>query len=380
MNDYKSGEYFFLFPSASVWMCMTFQYDIEAYHFDLPAENIAQAPAARRDESRLLVLDCKADRISHKPFGNVLELFNPGDLLVVNDTMVFPARLLGKKETGGDVELMILEHPGNVRSSGDSAVQHVQVTGLVKSSKRPRPGTRLIFGELLEGEVLEILPHGQVRVDLICRGEFDALLETYGMMPLPPYIRRNPHGLKMDRERYQTVFARHRGAVAAPTAGLHFTEKLLGSIIEKGVAVTSITLHVGYGTFSPVRVKDIREHQIHSEYYSISEKTAQLINKTINSRRSVWTVGTTAARVLEFVSDKNGLMRKQDGWCDLYIYPGYRFKVVKKMITNFHLPGSSLIFLVSALAGRERILKSYNEAIRQNYRFFSYGDAMAIMT
>ena len=359
---------------------MTFQYDIEAYHFDLPAENIAQMPATRRDESRLLVLDCKADRISHKPFRGVLELFNPGDLLVVNDTRVFPARLLGKKETGGDIELMILEYPQNVGSSGDSAVQHVQVTGLVRSSKRPRPGARLIFGERLEGEVLEILPDGKVRVDLICLGEFDALLEKYGIMPLPPYVRRDSSGLRMDRERYQTVFARRRGAVAAPTAGLHFTEELLGSIRGKGVAVTSITLHVGYGTFSPVRVKDIREHQIHSEYYSVSKESAQLINGTMNSGGSVWTVGTTAARVLEFASDENGVVREQDGWCDLYIYPGYRFKVVKKMITNFHLPESSLIFLVSALAGRERILKSYNEAIERNYRFFSYGDAMAIIT
>lgn len=359
---------------------MTFQYDIEAYHFDLPVENIAQMPTARRDESRLLVLDRKVDRISHKPFRGLLELVNPGDLLVVNDTRVFPARLLGQKETGGDIELMILEYPQNVGSSGDFAVQHVQVTGLFRSSKRPRSGTRLIFGERLEGEVLEILSDGQVRVDLICHGEFDALLEEYGIMPLPPYVRRDSHGLRMDRERYQTVFASRRGAVAAPTAGLHFTEELLGSIRKKGGSVTSITLHVGYGTFSPVRVKDIREHQIHSEYYSVSKETAQLINRTMNSGGSVWAVGTTAARVLEFASDENGVVREQDGWCDLYIYPGYRFKVVKKMVTNFHLPGSSLIFLVSALAGRERILKSYNEAIERNYRFFSYGDAMAIIT
>ncbi len=359
-------------------------FDIEAYFFELPEENIAQAPAECRDASRLLVMDCRSDRILHKKFGDVLDLLAPGDLLVVNNTKVFPARLIGRKESGGRVELLILEYPqaacAAVTKECEEGWQQAAVVGLLKSSKRPRSGVGLIFGEHLKATVAELLPNGKVKVMLHYRGELGEAIERHGAVPLPPYIRRDGGEKRFDRQRYQTVFARETGAVAAPTAGLHFTEDLLQRIREKRVDLASITLHVGYGTFAPVRVRDIRAHCIHHEYLSVSGETADRVNQTRARGGRVWAVGTTTVRALEFAADEKGMVAEKEGSCDLYIYPGYRFKVVNNLITNFHLPRSSLLFLVSALAGRERILRGYQEAVRNNYRFYSYGDAMAIMT
>lgn len=362
-------------------------YQIDAYAYNLPTKNIAQKPAAKRDASRLLALDSKTGRIDDLRFRDILNFLKPNDLLVVNDTRVFPARLLGNKETGGRVELMLLEYP-QIISAPTAALetqkkfdwQTASVTALLKSSKRPKPGGRLFFSPDIEAIIEEILPNGKVKAQLRFKGDIDNALSITGNMPLPPYISRNSGELSWDKERYQTVFARQTGAVAAPTAGLHFTDDLLAEIKKKKVGMTAITLHVGYGTFAPVRVHDIRTHQIHAEYVTVSKNSARLINETIASGGTVWAVGTTTARTLEYVADKNGRVREMEGWCELYIYPGYQFKVVKNLITNFHLPGSSLLFMVSALAGRERILKCYQKAVELDYKFYSYGDAMVIMT
>lgn len=356
------------------------QFDIESYHYHLPQELIAQEPAANRDESRLLALDYTTGSRRDLTFGDIISFFEPGDLLVVNDTRVFPARLLGKKESGGRVELLLLHYPvplGQPDTTG-SPYALAEAAGLVKSSKRPRRGQKLIFGEDLFAEVLEVLPAGKVRVRLGFRGRLGELLERYGQMPLPPYIKRPAGESGQDRTRYQTVYAAEIGAIAAPTAGLHFTPELLGIIREKGVRVESVTLHVGYGTFAPVRVTDIRRHDIHSEFLSVSKDTAEAINEATTGGARVWAVGTTTVRALEFAADEEGQVHEKQGWCSLYIYPGYRFRVVKNLITNFHLPGSSLLFMVSALAGRENMLACYNHAVRCRYRFFSYGDAMVI--
>lgn len=353
-------------------------YDIEQYDYVLPQECIAQEPTFERDQSRLLVMDCTNDSIEDKGFGDILELLKPGDLLITNDTKVFPARLLGKKTSGGKVELLVLEYP-NESASKDGAWSQIMVTGLVKSSKRPRHGGRLIFSENLEGVVDELLPGGKVRVLLKFKGDLDHLFGKHGIMPLPPYIQRESGGKPEDRQRYQTVFAKNTGAIAAPTAGLHFTDNLLAKIREKEVNIASVTLHVGYGTFAPVRVDDIREHQIHAEYLEVSEETASLVNKTREAGGTIWAVGTTTVRALEFAADEHGQVHKRSGLCNLYIFPGYKFKVVKNLITNFHLPKSSLLFMISALAGRERLMRAYNHAIKKGYRFYSYGDAMAII-
>lgn len=362
-------------------------YTVRSYHYELPEENIAQSPAVERDASRLMVLNCKTNTIDDLHFGNILDFLSSGDLLVVNDTRVFPARLLGKKETGGRVELLLLDYPRILSPAPDctgkrSGVswQTASANGLLKSSKRPRPGGRLLFSDTMEGIVDDVLPDGKVKVLLRFKGNLDDVLADHGRIPLPPYISRAAGELPEDRERYQTVYARQTGAVAAPTAGLHFTDTLLAAIRKKGVAVTGITLHVGYGTFAPVRVNDIRDHRIHAEYCIVSRNTAQMINRTSAAGGTIWTVGTTTARVLEYAADENGRVRSLAEWCDLYIYPGYRFKLVKNLITNFHLPGSSLLFMVSALAGRERIMECYRKAISLNYRFYSYGDAMVILT
>ncbi len=357
-------------------------FDIELFDYHLPEECIAQEPAERRDASRLLVLDCKHGGLAHKRFGDIIGYFKAGDIIVVNDTKVFPARLLGRKVSGGRIELFLLEYPYHHPSNGMSpgAWEEVSVTGLLKSSKRPKEGGRLIFGPCLEGLVQEHLAGGTVRVLLRYQGDLNHLLETHGMMPLPPYIRRQSGERPQDRQRYQTVFARQSGAVAAPTAGLHFTDELLKKIREKGVEVARITLHVGYGTFAPVREEDIRKHRIHAEYLEVAAETARLVNETKARGGSIWAVGTTTVRALEFASNQQGVVHARSGQCDLYIYPGYNFKVVNNLITNFHLPRSSLLFLVSALAGRERILHAYEEAIKKGYRFYSYGDAMAILT
>lgn len=367
-------------------------FDIESYTYSLPSSQIAQYPTDRRENSRLLVLDCRRDRISDLKFTDIVDFFNPGDLLVVNDTKVFPARLEGRKETGGKIELFLLEYPkfknavAGKKTSGNSATKNIQcliATGLLKSSKKPKPGSTIYFNDNLEAELLQFLADGKVQVrlcfDVSNRLNPEEILLSSGRIPLPPYIHRDDRDHPDDRERYQTLFARKSGAVAAPTAGLHFSASMLDNLAEKNVRIAPITLHVGYGTFAPVRVTDIRNHEIHHEYIEISPETAQMINQTRASGKRIWPVGTTTVRTLEFAATEAGRIEAKKGWCGLYIYPGYKFKFVDGMITNFHLPGSSLLFLVAALTGRSRILNTYRKAARLGYRFYSYGDAMLII-
>ena len=360
---------------------MNSQFDLTAYDYHLPPENIAQKPADKRDESRLLVMDCRNDSLTDRTFHNIVDYIEPGDLLVVNDTKVFPARLNGQKETGGKVELMLLSYPqADTTPQPTDGWQEAVLVGLVKSSKRPKVQSKLLFGEELEGIVEEIFADGKVRVRLRFKGDLDTQLAQHGRLPLPPYIHRGEEEPAADRDRYQTVYASQTGAVAAPTAGLHFTPQLLDTLKQKGVKITTVTLHVGYGTFAPVRVDDIRDHQIHSEFLSVSEKTATLINDTQKKGKKIWAVGTTSVRAIEFAADEEGVVHQKEGACNLYIYPGYRFRVVNRLITNFHLPQSSLLFMISALVGRERILDAYQHAIANGYRFYSYGDAMVIIS
>jgi S-adenosylmethionine:tRNA ribosyltransferase-isomerase len=323
-------------------------------------------------------------------FTDIVNSFHPGDLLVVNDTKVFPARLEGKKDTGGKVELFLLEYPdfNNVeKTAGNEYSQKKQcltVTGLIKSSKRPKVGSRFNFSPALEGELLQYLADGKAIVklffDITVDGHPEEILMQCGRVPLPPYIHRDKEDHPNDHERYQTLFARKSGAIAAPTAGLHFSEELLQKLKDHTIQIAPITLHVGYGTFAPVRVKDIRQHKIHEEYVEVSTKTAELINQTLKKGKKVWAVGTTTVRTLEFAANNHGQVEAKQGWCGLYIYPGYKFKVVNGLVTNFHLPGSSLLFLVAALAGKSNILHAYQKAIQLGYRFYSYGDAMLIIT
>jgi len=372
---------------------METDFNIASYFYDLPADQIAQFPVQERDQSRLFVLDTRNDTLQDANFIDVLNFFQPGDLLVVNDTKVFPARFEGCKSTGGKVELFLLEYPDfqkaelieeNTGQGFRRRLQCVNVSGLLKSSKKPKAGSRLFFSPVLEGELLHFCHDGKAMVGLffdVTNGTVpEEIIQKSGRIPLPPYIQRGEKDYPADRERYQTLFAQKSGAVAAPTAGLHFSRALLGKVQQMNIDIAPITLHVGYGTFAPVRVKDIRKHEIHEEYVEISSKTAEKINRTIASSKKIWTVGTTTARALEFAADETGRLTARKGWCNLYIYPGYEFKVVKNLITNFHLPGSSLLFLVAALAGRSRILRAYEEAKQLGYRFYSYGDAMLIIT
>ncbi len=339
-----------------------------------------------------MVLDCRSDYIEDRKFTDILDFFSPGDLLVVNNTKVFPARLEGRKTTGGKVELFLLEYPDfknahvieePAGSTLSKNILCVAASGLLKSSKKPKPGSRLIFKSSLEAQLLQYSGDGKVQVRLcfdISTGLHpEDILAASGRIPLPPYIHRNGQDHPEDRKRYQTLFAQKSGAVAAPTAGLHFSESLLQKLHEKNIRITPITLHVGYGTFAPVRVKDIRNHKIHEEYVEVSSESADLINQTRQSGKRVWAVGTTTVRTLEFAAAESGQVEAKQGWCGLYVYPGYRFKVVNGLITNFHLPGSSLLFLVAALTGRRRILRAYEKAVRLGYRFYSYGDAMLII-
>jgi S-adenosylmethionine:tRNA ribosyltransferase-isomerase len=360
-------------------------FHLSAYDYQLPEENIAQNPSDKRDQSRLLVLDCESSGIEHRRFTDIIDYFLPGDLLVVNNTRVFPARLLGRKETGGKVEILLLYFPETILARQlENGWHGVEATALLKSSKRPPPGSRLAFGDNLTATVLELLDFGQVRLELLYRLTDDNSLEDlfirHGQIPLPPYIKRPTGSTEEDKTRYQTRYALHTGSVAAPTAGLHFSDDLLEQLRQRGVIVLTITLHVGYGTFSPVRAEDIRDHRIHSEYIRIPPETAETINDYRKYGSRVWAVGTTTARALEYTAHRDGTISPFSGLCDHYIYPGYTFRVVDNLITNFHLPQSSLLFLVSALAGREKILDCYAQAVRKNYRFFSYGDAMAIIT
>ncbi|MFH1215260.1 MAG: tRNA preQ1(34) S-adenosylmethionine ribosyltransferase-isomerase QueA [Pseudomonadota bacterium] len=355
-------------------------FHIDSYWYDLPTGKIAQHPAAERDCSKLLAYNrVTGTRMDHV-FTDIVDFFSKGDLLVVNNTKVFPARLLGRKESGGRAELLVLHYPHERLDSRNSenSMGKAEVVGLLRSSKRCRPGQRIIFADDFYAEVTEELTDGKARVELHYARDLSLVLEQYGQLPLPPYIKREMGEEPEDRARYQTVFAAETGAIAAPTAGLHFTDDLLAAVAEKGVERESVTLHVGYGTFAPVRVEDIRDHQIHSEFLTVSRKTADKINEVRRRGNKVWAVGTTTVRALEYAADGSGLVHAREGWCNLYIYPGYRFKVVENVITNFHLPNSSLLFMISALVGREQLLACYRHALERDYRFFSYGDAMII--
>jgi S-adenosylmethionine:tRNA ribosyltransferase-isomerase len=344
-------------------------YDLSDYDYQLPEALIAQHPLEQRDQSRLLCLDRCSGRSDHRRFADMADLMSAGDVLVLNNTRVVPGRLLGRKESGGKVEALILDY---ARGRRDQVFEC-----LIRSSKRPRPGGRLLFDRGLEGRVLTVS-------DTTCKVAFqggeplDRTLAAVGHVPLPPYIHRED--APNDRRNYQTVYAEHEGAIAAPTAGLHFTRELLQRLTRKGVMVVHLTLHVGYGTFVPVRVKDIREHRMHAEWFTLSEEASRIINGARAAGRRVVAVGTTSVRTLEYCADEKGRIVPGSGMCDLFIYPGYTFNVVDAMITNFHLPQSTLLMLVAAFAGRENILLAYAEAVRREYRFYSYGDAMLIGT
>lgn len=335
------------------------------FTFELPEELIAQDPLADRSSSRLLVLDKETGEIRHEVFKNVVSYLKKGDCLVLNDTKVLPARLIGEKEgTGAKIEVLLLKRrQDNVWET------------LVKPGRKAKPGTRILFGGgRLVGEVTDIVDEGNRLVRFEFEGIFEEVLDELGQMPLPPYIT---HQLE-DKNRYQTVYAKHEGSAAAPTAGLHFTKELLKEIEEKGVRLAYVTLHVGLGTFRPVKVEDVTDHHMHSEFYSVDETAAQAINQTRKEGGRIISVGTTSTRTLESVADVDGHIEPKSGWTDIFIYPGYEFKVIDALITNFHLPESTLLMLVSALAGKEHILAAYEEAVRERYRFFSFGDAMFI--
>ncbi len=352
-------------------------YVLEDYHYDLPEERIAQVPVSQRDQSRLLVLNRKTEKTTHCRFSDLPDLLLAGDLLVINNTEVIPARLFGKKESGGKAELLFLDFQ---EAEGKRSGQNTAVCRcLIKSAKRPRPGTRLRFDDRFEGRVREG-KNGVYEVEFAFEGDFMEALHRLGHIPLPPYIRRKA-GIPdpVDVRSYQTVYASRKGAVAAPTAGLHFTPELLKNLAQKGVLTAEITLHVGYGTFLPVRVTDIRNHRMDAERYNVSKEAAEKIREAKDRGSRIVAVGTTCVRTLEYASDPKGEVVPGSGGCDLFIYPGCRFKVVEALITNFHLPKSTLLMLVSAFAGRERILAAYREAVERRYRFYSFGDAMLIL-
>ena len=336
------------------------------FYFDLPEELIAQDPIADRSSSKLLVLDKKTGKTTHKIFRDIITYLNPGDCLVLNNTKVIPARLLGcKEETGAAVEVLLLKRKENDIWEC-----------LVKPGKKCKPGTILSFGDgILKAEVLETVEEGNRLIQFQYVGIFEEILDKLGEMPLPPYIT---HKLE-DKNRYQTVYARYEGSAAAPTAGLHFTKELLAEIEEKGIRIAYVTLHVGLGTFRPVKADNILEHHMHSEYYEVTKEAADTINETKRNGHRVICVGTTSCRTVESAADENGLVQAKCDNTDIFIYPGYRFKVLDCLVTNFHLPESTLIMLVSALAGRENVLAAYKEAVENRYRFFSFGDAMFVL-
>lgn len=335
------------------------------FYFDLPEELIAQDPLEDRSSSRMLLLNKNTGEIEHHVFREVIDYLHPGDCLVLNNTKVIPARLMGVKEdTGASIEVLLLKRKEN----------DVWET-LVKPGKKARPGAKLSFGDgLLTAEVLEVVEEGNRLIQFRYEGIFEEVLDKLGEMPLPPYIT---HKLQ-DKNRYQTVYAKYEGSAAAPTAGLHFTKELLAKIEAKGINIAYVTLHVGLGTFRPVKVDNILEHHMHSEYYHVSQEAADKINKAKDSGHRVICVGTTSCRTVESASDENGRLQECCDNTEIFIYPGYKFKVLDALITNFHLPESTLVMLVSALAGKEQVLHAYEEAIREQYRFFSFGDAMFI--
>ena len=339
--------------------------NVSDFKYDLPEELIAQVPLEKRDESRLMILNRKNKTIEHKKFRDVIEYLQPGDVLVRNNTKVIPARLYGKKETGAHVEFLLLNNiEGDIWES------------IVRPGNKLHVGTKVIFGDgLLEAQILEVMPGGTRKVEFKYKGIFNEILDQIGLMPLPPYI----HEELKENDRYQTVYAKYEGSAAAPTAGLHFTPELLEKISQNGVKIANVTLHVGIGTFRPVKVDKVENHQMHSEHFYIKQEDADIINNAKKSGHRVIAVGTTSCRVLETVANNDGLVQAIEGDTQIFIYPGYNFKVLDGLITNFHLPESTLLMLVSALAGKEYIMNAYNEAVKNKYRFFSFGDAMLII-
>lgn len=336
------------------------------FNYDLPEELIAQDPLSKRSDSRLMVLNRETGGIEHKIFSDIPDYLNPGDCLVINDTKVIPARLMGvKEETGAAIEVLLLKrHDDRIWET------------LVKPGKKARPGAVISFGDgKLVGEVVDVVDEGNRLIRFSYDGIFEEVLDELGQMPLPPYIT---HKLE-DKDRYQTVYAKHTGSAAAPTAGLHFTNELLEQLEAKGIRIARVTLHVGLGTFRPVKVDNILEHHMHSEFYMIDETAAKIINDTRENGGKIVSVGTTSTRTLETAADENGYIKACSGWTDIFIYPGYKFKIVDRLITNFHLPESTLLMLVSALYDREKILEAYRIAVEEKYRFFSFGDAMLIL-
>lgn len=338
--------------------------NVSEFNYELPEELIAQVPLEKRDESRLMVLNRKEQTIEHKTFKDIIDFLEPGDCLVRNNTKVIPARIYGKKETGANVEFLLLNNiEGDIWES------------IVRPGNKLHIGTKVIFGEgLLEAEILEIMPGGTRKVKFHYKGIFNEILDQIGLMPLPPYI----HEELKEKERYQTVYAKHNGSAAAPTAGLHFTPELLKQIEEKGINIANVTLHVGIGTFRPVKEEKVEEHEMHSEHYYIKKEDAEKINNAKKTGHRVIAIGTTSCRVLETIADESGNIKEQEGDTKIFIYPGYKFKCIDALITNFHLPQSTLLMLVSALAGKDYTMKAYQEAVKQKYRFFSFGDAMFI--
>lgn len=339
--------------------------NVKDYDYDLPEELIAQDPLEDRSSSRLMVLDRQTGDVEHRHFTDILEYLHPGDCLVINNTKVIPARLFGVKEdTQAKIEVLLLKRKEN----------DIWET-LVKPGKKAKPGTKLVFGDgLLTAEVVDVVEEGNRLIQFHYDGIFEEILDQLGQMPLPPYIT---HQLK-DKNRYQTVYAKYDGSAAAPTAGLHFTKELLQKVKDMGVDIAEVTLHVGLGTFRPVKVENVLDHHMHSEFYMVSQEAADKINRAKESGHQVIAVGTTSTRTLEAAADENGRLHETSGWTEIFIYPGYQFKVIDALITNFHLPQSTLVMLVSALAGREHVLHAYEIAVKERYRFFSFGDAMFI--
>ena len=339
--------------------------NVSDFYYDLPEELIAQTPIEKRDESRLMVLNRASQTIEHKTFKDIIEYLEPGDCLVRNNTKVIPARLYGKKATGAKIEFLLLN-----RIEGDIW------ECIVRPGHKLKPGTEVEFGDrILKAKVLDVMEGGTRKVEFKYEGIFNEILDKIGLMPLPPYI----HESLKDNDRYQTVYAKYEGSAAAPTAGLHFTPELFEKIKAKGIDVANVTLHVGIGTFRPVKVENVEEHHMHSEHFYIKQEDADKINNAKKNGKRVIAVGTTSCRVLETIADENGMVKPTEGDTQIFIYPGYKYKCLDGLVTNFHLPESTLIMLVSALAGRDYIMKAYNEAVKERYRFFSFGDAMLIL-
>ena len=339
---------------------------VSDFNYELPEELIAQHPYDKRDEARLMILDKKNQNIEHKIFKDIIEYLNTGDCLVINNTKVIPARLYGKKDTGANVEFLLLKRI-------DRDIWEV----MVRPGNKLKPGATVYFGDgLLKATILDVLEGGNRKVEFEYNGIFNEILDQIGLMPLPPYITE---ATREDNKKYQTIYAKYDGSAAAPTAGLHFTEELIEKIKEKGIEIANVTLHVGIGTFRPVKVENVEEHEMHSEHYYIKKEDADKINLAKKNGKKVIAVGTTSCRVLESVADDNGNVKETEGDTSIFIYPGYKFKCIDSLITNFHLPESTLIMLVSSLAGKDFIMKAYNQAVKRQYKFFSFGDAMIIL-